>query len=854
VGPEQKEQTAGEATDRWSRIKALFAASTDLPAADRAAFLEREAGGDAALIAEVQSLLGWHDPAAGFLEKFPSELRVAALNGEDGSNAGDRIGAYRLVEMIGSGGMGDVYKAVRDDDVYRAEVAIKLMRADVRNPLAEQRFKSERQILAALDHRNIARLLDGGTTARGLPYVVMELVAGVPIDQFCDSKAFDAQARVQLFLQVCAAVSFAHQHLVVHRDLKPNNILVTADGSVKLLDFGVAKLLESDPLTGEASDETRTQLRAMTLEYASPEQVSGGKVTTASDVYSLGVVLYRLLTGQSPYRVRGNDAARIAEILGDTTPTRPSAVTRDRRVIDADLDHILLMALRKEPAKRYSSVEQLANDLRNHLTGLPVAARRLTFGYRAGKFVKRNKATLAAGILVCVSLATGLGLALREARIAEAQRALAQRHFDSMRKLSNALLTNVFDEMDTMPGGMKARTALAKTAQQYLDELTRESSGDHELQVELATAWRKLADTQGGQTSPNGGDSARALQSYDKSIALLERVVSEDPSQQRARVGLVKSLILRTRVMLLSQKAQSALEPARRAQQIAESITGFDSDYQRLEVLNAVYYLLADILVPMNQPAEAMSLYEKMIAVCESYAAAHPDDLDGLKLLRNAYHNSAIAIDPRLTPAQSSDRTIELMRKSLAVTDRLLAKEPGSVEHTTRLAEQLSAVGTAYFGAGHSEDAIAFYRRAEPVLAKAAKETADARARLVYAMNEAELACALAKSGETAAAAPPFADAERVLHELLQRDPDNLYSRHSLAQLEIYRGEMFARLADKAQDQRTRLDFRRKALASLTPGVARMQKVNEQYPLAGYERTPLDTGVALLSALAAEVH
>jgi serine/threonine protein kinase len=298
--------------------------------------------------------------------------------------------------------MGDVFEAVRDDDQYHAEVAIKLMRADVRSTLTEQRFRFERQILAGLDHRNIARLLDGGTTESGMPYVVMELVSGQPIDAWCEERKLPVRDRVQLFLQVCAAVSFAHQHLVVHRDLKPNNILVTADGSVKLLDFGIAKLLEADTDTDViAANATATTLRAMTLDYASPEQVSGAQVTTVSDVYSLGVVLYRLLTGKSPYAARSNDAARMAEILSDSTPTRPSQVERK---VDADLDNILLMALRKEPQRRYASVEQLATDLRNYLSDMPVSARGNSWRYRAGKFVRRRKVEIAAGAFVLCAL------------------------------------------------------------------------------------------------------------------------------------------------------------------------------------------------------------------------------------------------------------------------------------------------------------------------------------------------------------------------------------------------------------------------------------------------------------------
>jgi eukaryotic-like serine/threonine-protein kinase len=775
-------------------------------------------------------------------------VRIPVVGPDENNNK--RVGPYRLIDIIGTGGMGDVYRAVRDDDQYRAEVAIKLMRAEVRNPHSERRFRSERQILAGLDHRNIARLLDGGTTLAGLPYVVMELVKGEPIDRYCESHSLDARARVQLFLQVCAAVTYAHQHLVVHRDLKPNNILVTADGSVKLLDFGIAKLLEADAVTAERSEETRTQLRAMTLEYASPEQVSGGKVTTASDVYSLGVVLYRLLTGQSPYRAQGGDAARMAEILGDTTPTRPSAVaTQERRSIDADLDHILLMALRKEPEQRYSSVEQLANDLRNFLQGNVVQARRGTLAYRTGKFFRRHRIPIAAALAVAASLLGGLGFAIREARIADQQRAISQRHFASVRKLANTMLTDIFDEINVLPGALDARRSLAQTAQQYLDELTAESAGDHQLQVELATAWRRLADTQGGANLPNGGDPALALQSYDKSIALLDRVIGEQPSNQVARTELAKGLLLRSRVLLNSKGPEAALPTAQRASQIAESIQSYGNDFERVQVLSNIYYLLADIYLPLNRAAEAMPLYEKMIAVSEAYLAAHPDEVDGLKLLRNAYHNAAIAVDSRLTPSQAFERMTALMSKSLVVTDKLLTKEPGSVEHLARQAEQLAALGTAYFNAGRYPEAIGFYRRAAPTLAKGALEMSDARARLVYAMNEGNLAAALVKSGATDEAGKSIDTADRIFRQLLQNDPDNIYSRYSLAQLEIYRGEMYVTLAKRTGDPRQRSDYRRKARASLESGVERLKKVDEQYPLSGSDRTPLDAGQALLAGL-----
>ncbi|HET9446747.1 MAG TPA: protein kinase [Steroidobacteraceae bacterium] len=848
---------------RWLRMKALFAATVEAPAAERFELLVRGAQGDSALIAEVQSLLAAHDQPGEFLDGPPAELKAQAFAvANDDARVGERIGAYRIVGTLGTGGMGDVFRAVRDDDQYRAEVAIKLMRADVRDTLAQQRFKTERQILARLDHRNIAHLLDGGATPHGVPYVVMELVQGEPVDQYCDARNLPVRERVRLFLQVCSAVSYAHQHLVVHRDLKPNNILVTTDGSVKLLDFGIAKLLESNPITGATSDETLTQLRAMTLDYASPEQISGGAVTTVSDVYSLGVVLYRLLTGQSPYGKGPNDAQRVAEILSDTAPPRPSQVRpNDQRArdIDADLDNILLMALRKEPQKRYGSVEQLANDLRNFLGGLPVSARGNVWRYRFGKFVRRRKVEIAAAGIVIASLVGGLGFAIHEARVAEQQRAIAQRHFDSVRTLASTLVSDLYDEVVDLPGAMKARTRILETGQRYLDELAKESGDDRKLQEELAVAYRKLADLQGGQNGNSTGDSKSALESYRKSIALLESVVAAEPGNQSARVALAKSLILEARLLLFTKGPDAALALAQRSVTLSETAReGYSSDFDRTNTLVVSYWTLGDILLGLKKTDQGMAAYAKMVAVSEEFSTEHPDHVDGLKLLRNGYGNAATAVDPRLTPEESFARMSDLTRKSIAVSEALLAKDPASPEHLTRLAEIRFNYADALRTAGDPQTSIPLYRLAAPQLAKAAEDKTDARAQLAKALNDTGLAEALVRSGDTKEAFALYDDAGRALDALLQRDADNLFTHYAVAQLDIYRGAMYAQLARQSSSRGAQLDYWRKAEASLDQGVARMTKVNEQYPLSGAEKFAMDFGIETLAnakaAIASRAH
>ena len=409
---------------------------------------------------------------------------------------GSRLGPYRLIELIGRGGMGEVYQAERADDHYHSRVAIKLVRVDHDASRVAWRFRSERQILAQLEHPNIARLIDGGATEEGVPYLVMELIAGQSIDAYCEERQLTVAQRVRLFLQVCAAVSFAHQRLVVHRDLKPGNILVTAEGTVKLLDFGIAKLLETEQPT-TPSDMTATHVRVMTLEYASPEQVRGDPITTASDVYSLGVVLYRLLTGRSPYR-EDKPAERAVEILsdsplskpstavnetrvrtatGETTPQMQFARKRVRRALQGDLDNVLLMALRKEPERRYPSVEQFAEDLRNYLDGMPVRARGDSLRYRASKFMSRHKYAVTAASLGALALVAGIVTTTWQAHIAAEQTLIAREEVRKTRAVQS-FMTALFEKNTRLqPDALKARNMpvselLIAASDKVLHELT----------------------------------------------------------------------------------------------------------------------------------------------------------------------------------------------------------------------------------------------------------------------------------------------------------------------------------------------------------------------------------------------
>jgi len=464
----------------WQRIEALFYEALEHTPSARGAFLASACGGDDALRKEIDSLLAASDKTVGFIQR-PLQEAARSLDDRSDITSGRQIGSYRLLAVLGEGGMGRVYLAARADDMYKQQVAIKLMHAgfaQTRRMLL--RFGAERQILANLNHPNIARLLDGGVSD-GLPYLVMEYVDGVPIDEYCRQHRLGIESRLKLFCTVCRAVEYAHKNLVVHRDIKPGNILVTADGTPKLLDFGIAKLL------AEGADLTRTRTgeRMMTPEYASPEQVRGDSITTSTDVYALGVLLYELLSGRRPFHLETTSPMEIARVICEQTPTAPSIVGKENpdlappdasRKLSGDLDNIVLMAMRKEPARRYVSVGQFFEDIEAFLGGYPVRARTDTWGYRSGKFIQRDRAAFVATIIVGVALvgfSIGMGLF---ARRAQRERLAAEREAQ--------FLNSIFQS--TTPEQARGKQV---TGRELLDQGTKrvetEFSGEPQLQATL---------------------------------------------------------------------------------------------------------------------------------------------------------------------------------------------------------------------------------------------------------------------------------------------------------------------------------------------------------------------------------
>ena len=643
-------------SERWQKVKDVLAEAIEADPAEREACLERRCAGDPSLRREVEILLE-HESAANsrFLNRTAlSEVSASLLEAEEGHALGRQFGAYKTIEQIGAGGMGEVYRAYRADDEYRKEVALKVVQGGQNSAFVISRFKNERQILATLEHANIARLLDGGTSEDGTPYLVMELVEGQPITEYCEANRLSVRDRLRIFMQVCAAVQYAHQRLIIHRDIKPSNILVTRDGTPKLLDFGIAKILDTDIGSGKPY-QTVTMFRALTPQYASPEQVRGEAITTASDVYSLGVVLYELLTGKSPYQHAENyqDTARA---VCDVEPPKPSTVQRlgDSSSLNSnsgffartreflsdgagselkrDLDNIVLMALRKEPQRRYVSVEQFAEDVRRYLANLPILARKDTASYRASKFVLRHKAGVTAATAIVITVVAGFIIIVREARI-------AQQRFNDVRSLANSLIFDVHDSIRDLPGSTPAKKIIVDRALRYLNGLAQESRGDVGLQRELASAYERLGSVQGDYLENNLGDAQGTLASYQKALEIRRQIdsVSKDWND---RLALAVGYRLVAHQLWANGDPRGAREPIQHAIAISEPLNAAQPGIRKIvDEVGFEYEVSGRIGYPGDPSAKQKVLadYRRAMEFGEIAIKLAPDDLRNL-------HNYAMGV------------------------------------------------------------------------------------------------------------------------------------------------------------------------------------------------------------------
>ncbi len=776
----------------WHQIRTLFEQVCELGSTEREAHLAKWCTDDPTLRAEVESLLAASDAAPAFFET-PSGTDSGALTDEP--LIGHCVGRYRIDAHIASGGMGRVYEATRADDQYEQKVAVKLMSPGTAlSPDALSRFRDERQTLANLEHDNIARLLDGGVADDGRPYLVMEHVDGVPLDVYCDEQRLTTAPRLRLFRTACAAVQFAHRNLVVHRDLKPGNILVSRDGVVKLVDFGIATVLQAD--STEEADTTLPGQPLMTPQYASPEQIRGLAVTTASDVYSLGVILYELLTGHRPYQLSGRRPLEIERTVCETDPVRPSVAVlrtdpppghdgttprtathevasrvRDgkpqtlRRRLAGDLDAIVLKAMHREPLQRYISVEHLHDDLRRHLRGLPVSARHGTVRYRMGKFILRNKAaTIAAGMGAAAVLA-GIFAVMRESRIAAGQRdeavAARQRTLTEALKAThiNAFLQDILASVDPRAAGREVtvRAALDQASLRVGRELADFPQVEAGIRTVIGRSYHSLGDYDAAlphlrtalalRSEAHGPEDAEVAESMDDLGALLTSRGNYDEAEPLLRGGLAQrrrllgegSLEVATSLSTLGKLLHhrgdlSAAEPLRRQ---ALSIRQRHYGEDHLDVASSMVNLAA-VLQARGRSAEAERLYRGALTIyVKLVGREHADVSDVLNNLASLLMRSG-----RTELAES------MFRESLAIRRSVLGNDH------PRVARSLSNLGGLLSGRGDHESAEPLLREA---LAIRRKRLGEDHPDVAISLNK--LAASLRADGKAAEAAGIFREA-----------------------------------------------------------------------------------------------
>ncbi|MFA6987050.1 MAG: serine/threonine-protein kinase [Arenimonas sp.] len=738
-----------------------------------------------------------------------------------------RVGAYRLVSLLGKGGMGEVWLAERADDAYSKRVAIKFISSFMGNREAIEWFRRERQALARLEHPNIARLLDGGETEDGRPFLVMEYVDGIAIDAYCEGKALEQI--LELFLQVCSAVDHAHRALIVHRDIKPANVLVIADGQSRLLDFGIAK--EMDPVP-DAAERTTTQ--AYTLHFASPEQMEGGVITVASDIYSLGALLYRLLSGRVPHAGTTSALGQL-QAIHTTQPLKPSQIVLDdarlaggerkrrARHLHGDLDDIVLKCLRREPELRYGSARELIDDIERYRKHEPVLARRGSAAYRASRYLRRHWLAIGAAAAVLVTLTGGLLATYWQAQEAERQRALAQKRFDLSRALVNEVMFDFQDQLQDVPGTIQARRRLVQQSRNYLERVAEDAQDEPGLLIDLSRAERRLGEIAGNPVAPNLGDTPAALRHYQRAVDQARRAVQLRPQDPEAQAALARALhsqgtlyfwnddlaraerlfteeltILRARarggmtpmlerevsgatmgladVYFWSSKLELALKTYDRA--CSPLYKNRSGSFEARDAIAVCHTRRADALAWLERYPEAEKHIATALASYRQMHAAQPQNL-------NVVHSILIVLNKQGEIKGWMGKQAESLAaysESLAIAEPMYLKDTSDLRSARNLALAYNKRGDAYVEGKRFAEAIADYGKAREIIARLWKnDPGQIEHERDYAISNHRIGIALVDSGRAAEAVPYFDEEVAIMRRRWQKAPTKAWARRDLA-------------------------------------------------------------------------
>lgn len=782
----------------FNRLDSLFHQALGTPAGDdRETFLKISCGGDPALMEDIRHLLERDST-------MPQTAHSAAPL--------PRFGPYQARELIGRGGMGAVYLATREDGEVSLRVAVKVISSPLWSSVLEDRFRRERQILAQMHHPSIATFLDGGVSEDGLPFLVMEYVDGEPIDRYCDSRRLSIRQRLELFLEVCAAVSFAHQQLVVHRDIKPGNVLTTGSGEPKLLDFGLARSLES------ATPQSDNPTLFLTPLYSSPEVLRGRPAAVTDDVYSLGVLLYELLSGKRPFASTGSTAAEIIESVLSSEPRRASEIADPegavaiaeargettntlRRSLTGDLDAIALRAVSKSLTDRYPSVMELAEDVRSYLAGQPVRAAAGGSFYRARKFAVRHKGSVIAALLVILSIAVGMVAVLFEAREAHLQRAAAERRFQEARQLARYMMFELQASIQKLPGSTPIKADMVRHSLEYLDRLADEKSNDDALRVDIAEGYSELADVLGNPLRPNLGEAVEARRIYQKAADILQPVIARDPRNTRARRSMARAqLMLGMSLTFYRQWDQGRELVETSARSLSQLAREWPRDFEILKQAAAAQESLAVTISQRdgyttggNSTAVADLL--QSIRYAEAALLVKPRDIEATSQLASSFNRLAL-----LTQTQDRPAAASYFKQALSTLDSLPPGERSNPPVRSRRASFLLASGWNLGSAGDFEHGLAEIDEARATMEKLREEDPQNR---IYPQALASIYRNLGVihdyAGHTAEALSAYRTAISIYEKMLAANPGSSYYRTSLADLQANSALLSVKLGHRAE-------------------------------------------------------
>jgi len=772
--------------DQWTKVEALFQEASDLSPAAREAFVREKCEGDVRIRDEVLALLAYCDDER--LELVDALGAGAASVVGDGPVIGQILGPYRIERELGRGGMAVVYLALRADGEFQKRVAIKLIKRGMDTAAVVERLRRERRILAALEHPSIARLLDGGTTEDGRPWIAMEYVEGLPIDRYCAERNLTIEERCRLFERVLDAVAYAHQNLVVHRDLKPTNILVTPDGNPKLLDFGIAKVLGTED-DWEAS--LTREHRPLTPAYASPEQMRGGPVATTTDLYSLGVVLYELLAGQKP----GSEPEKIK---ASAMARRTEKGQRWSRSLEGDLDNILLMAMRAEPERRYPTVERMRADLSRHLAGLPVSARKETWRYRCGKFYQRHPLGTPAAALMALAAVAGVVFVVRAERDAQVERHKAEQRLGQLVELANHTLFDVHDSIEKLPGATAARIQIVRTTIDYLDKLNAESGNDAHVLSALASAYVRVARVQGSPTQPNLGDLRGAEQSYVKAGKILDALMKGGAVDTDLRLRDAELRLEYGGLLTVAGRKDEMVAQSRHGLEHVQAILAREPGNVAARKLNTRLHTGIAFARQVEDPAGARREELGQVPLAEALVREYPQDNGCLLDLASLWGHIGVTYEAEHRLADAADA----LRKSTALREQLFVASPQDVSVQHDLLIAYGRVGDLtgsplFLTVGDYRGSLPWYEKALAIARQmAAADPSNAQAR-------SDEGIALMRIGTSEVAAEEYRRgieslkrAEELLAPLRAASPSNDSLVHGLATIAQYRGSALNALGE----------------------------------------------------------